>query len=230
MENDPAVPNNPEVHPDGYWLSHEERHCFDPVLAQQLVSLFHSKNVCDFGCGLGTYVNRLRQAGIKCDGFDGNPNTEELSSGACHTLNLAKVFQLEDRYDVVLCLEVAEHIPKQYETILLNNLAAHSKQTIVLSWAVPEQDGYHHVNCRTNCYSIYQFWKRGFWLQPTATLLLRRHCSLPFFRNTLVVFSKHPVPLSLAELKATAKLVIRDVARLSRWWLRSAWRTFYCAR
>src|SRR5205085_2791268 len=95
------------VHPQGYWLSHEEGHFFDPILADRLAVLLSGRSVCDFGCGLGKYVQSLRENGLDCDGYDGNPNTCLLSSGTCRTLNLAEPFYLEKQYDAVICLEVA---------------------------------------------------------------------------------------------------------------------------
>jgi len=159
----------PRLHPQGYWLSHEEGHkspevgyFFDPVLAEELGRLLSGSSICDFGCGLGKYVQYLRAQGFECDGFDGNPHTGTLTDGACQSLNLAEPVQLGRIYDAVICLEVGEHIPKKFEAVFLDNLTKHAKNTIALSWAIPGQDGDGHVNCRSNSYIIYQFWKEVF--------------------------------------------------------------------
>jgi hypothetical protein len=207
---------SPRIHPQGYWLSDEEGHEFDRVLAHELGLFMRGKSVCDFGCGTGKYVHWLRRSGLECDGYDGNPNTYELSLGACHTLNLAEPFHLAQRYDAVICLEVAEHVPKQYETIFLDNLARHAKEMIVLSWAVPGQKGDGHVNCHTNSYAICKLWQRGFRFQPTATLSLRAHCSLPWFASTLMVFSKTRAPRSSSELRAAARIFLQGLKRLDK--------------
>src|SRR5471030_400678 len=113
--------NTPRLHPQGYWLSHEEGHIapeigylFDSDLAEQLSLFLIGKSVCDFGCGLGKYVAWLRTRGFECDGFDGNPNTNTLTGGMCRSLNLAEPVQLDNKYDAVICLEVGEHVPKQF--------------------------------------------------------------------------------------------------------------------
>jgi hypothetical protein len=209
--------NAPQLHSQGYWMSHEEGHvdCFDPVLAQELGVLFQGKAVCDFGCGMGKYVDWLRKRGVECDGYDGNPNTGVLTNGMCHTLNLAQLVQLEKQYDGVLCLEVGEHVPKQYEAIFLDNLVRHSKELIVLSWAIPRQGGDGHVNCRSNSYVIYQLWKRGFYFQPRWTALLRSNCCLSWFRNTLMVFCKNRrPPFTLPERRAASQIIGADIERL----------------
>ena len=55
-------------------------------------------------------------------------------------------------HDAVLSLEVGEHIPEDYEDIYLENLDRHADKIIILSWAVPEQGGFGHVNERDNGY------------------------------------------------------------------------------
>jgi Methyltransferase domain len=213
----PEAMKSPQVHAEGYWLSHEEGHYFDPSLAQELTLLLHGKSVCDFGCGLGKYVNWLRKVGFEADGYDGNPNTGVLTKGVCRSLNLAERFRLERQYDAVICLEVGEHIPKQLESVFLDNLVSHAKEMIVLSWAIPGQEGDGHVNCRSSSYVIYQLFKRGFRLQPRWTALLRANCSLYWFKNTLMVFRKSRVRWwSMAERKAAGYIVSADIERLKR--------------
>ena len=40
-------------------------------------------------------------------------------------------------YDWVMSLEVAEHIPQDYEAIFIDNIVRHAREGVVLSWAVP---------------------------------------------------------------------------------------------
>jgi len=46
----------------------------------------------------------------------------------------------------ILSLEVAEHIPAQFESIYIDNLVKHAKEDIILSWAKLGQSGHSHVN------------------------------------------------------------------------------------
>lgn len=50
------------------------------------------------------------------------------------------------RYDWVLSLEVAEHLPRSMEPVFVFNLDRHAKEGVVLSWARKGQGGSHHVN------------------------------------------------------------------------------------
>lgn len=215
--------NSPQVHSQGYWLSREEGHFsqeqgyfFDEALAEELAMLLTGKSVCDLGCGMGKYVRWFRKRGFECDGFDGNPNTAELTDGECRPLNLAEPAQLPKQYDAVISLEVGEHIPRQYEAIFLDNIARHAKSTIVLSWAIPGQEGDGHVNCRANSHVIFQLWKRGFRFDPVTSMQLRANCSLDWLKHTLMAFSKRRSSHSEAEKKALLKIVLADIERLKR--------------
>jgi tryptophanyl-tRNA synthetase len=50
------------------------------------------------------------------------------------------------QYDWIISLEVAEYIPEKYEAVYLDNIFRHAKEGIILSWAVPEQEGLSHIN------------------------------------------------------------------------------------
>ncbi len=47
-------------------------------------------------------------------------------------------------------MQVLEHVPEQFEAIVLDNLVRSAREGIVLSWAVPGQPGHHHVNLQTS--------------------------------------------------------------------------------
>ena len=64
----------------------------------------------------------LKKAGLNIDGFDGNPYTETLTNGLAKVIDLTKPHKFNKPYDWVISLEVAEHIPKKFESIYVNNL------------------------------------------------------------------------------------------------------------
>src|SRR3990172_12853162 len=102
-----------EVGPTGIWLRVADNiHRFDAGLAAALASFFQERggNVLDFGCGDGSYVRSLREAGIECDGYDGNPNAPAMTGGLCGVLDFTLPVRLNLTYAWVLSLEVGEHI------------------------------------------------------------------------------------------------------------------------
>jgi SAM-dependent methyltransferase len=182
----------------GYWTFEGERyeaeHVYDSKLSDALVAVAKKCKVTktyDFGCGPGKYVQNFRNNGIDATGFDGNPLTSNIPN--CSVQDLTAEFQLEP-VNFLLCLEVCEHVPKQFENKLLNTLDRHVNPggTLVLSWAVVGQPGTGHVNCQNNDYVINKFKSMGYAFDKDESMSLRNNVSnnAPWFRNTTLVFKK----------------------------------------
>ncbi len=195
----PPVP----IHERGFWMGVEDRgyHFTDPVLAQMLGVFFlkeGAKLIFDFGCGPGEYVRILKSFGLECLGFDGNPDTVERTQGLGSVLDLSEPFDLAQKCDWALCLEVGEHIPQRYEKTLLANLHSHNQKGIILSWAVLGQEGHGHVNPQENAYIKEQMAGYGYQNDLAIENLLREKATLSWFKNTLMVFRKSIDPTGRA--------------------------------
>ena len=92
------------------------------------------------------------------------------------------------RYDWVLCMEVLEHIPAQYEQIVLDNIDRAAGYGVVLSWAVPGQQGFSHVNGRPKTYVHQVMTDRGFTFDNRTSIALRELATLQWLRNNLMLF------------------------------------------
>lgn len=178
----------------GYWEGGgHENHLFDSSLANGLLKLFNNlkvKTVLDLGCGTGDYTNFFISNGIKCDGYDGNPNTPDVSGGSCGVLNLAHPTDLNKRFDCVLSLEVGEHLPQEYENIFIQNLDTHSTGLIIISWALPGQGGGGHFNEQPNEYVTEKFLNLGYNRNYNMEISLREAAHYWWFKNTIMVFIK----------------------------------------
>ncbi|CAE8593794.1 unnamed protein product, partial [Polarella glacialis] len=91
-------------------------------------------------------------------------------------------------FDWVLCLEVGEHVPKQYADALLSNLKRHARHGLIMSWS-EDWEGIGHVNClsRVQFIALVQE-KTGFVLDPEATEAVRAGCEIDYIARTLAVF------------------------------------------
>lgn len=175
-----------KIHPHGYWLN-DKSPLFDAGVAEELAVLFQGRTVLDLGCGYrGKYVRFLRKRGIECNGIDGNPLTLE----PCQIADLALPIS-QTVHDCVLSLEVGEHIPAEHEGIFLDNVASHAQETVVMSWAIPGQSGYGHVNCQPNARITNQMEARGFRHDKAATQSFRDKANLHWFPNTLMVYQRN---------------------------------------
>ena len=104
-------------------------HLFDRSFMRGLAGFFHERrahSVLDCGAGNGAYAFNLHLAGIRMGCLDGNPSVNTLSKQRCFQADLAQEFDFGTRWDWVMSIEVAEHVPQAYETAYLNNLDRHS--------------------------------------------------------------------------------------------------------
>lgn len=183
----------------GYWEDMsphdiQKEHAFDDRLCAQIKLFLKGENttsVADLGCGLGNYTNEINKDGtIQCEGFDGNPATPILTNDMCKVLDLSKPYVFGKTYDWVMSLEVGEHIPKEYEHILIDNICNAAEHGVILSWAIKGQGGAGHVNCQNNDYIINVMGGKGFAYDEDASSTLRKNATLSWFKNTVMVFRK----------------------------------------
>lgn len=178
------------IHERGYWVgANADLDWIDKRVADALCHLLRGATVADFGCGSGYYVRRLWDAGVQAQGFDGNPETPTLAPG-CRVLDLSEPQDLGPPWQWVLSLEVGEHIPAEFATAFLDNVAQHASAGVVLSWAVPGQPGCGHVNCRSNAWVVAEMARRDFRADWPETQRLRAAAVLPWFRETLLVLRR----------------------------------------
>ena len=181
----------------GFDFESPEQHVYDPSLSKALVEFLvaeKARDVIDIGCGNCAYVGALREAGIDAHGIDANVNTVAVTKGLGRVGDVTTVLPCERVYDWVLCLEVGEHVPKEHECTLIQNLHNLNSEGIILSWAVLGQPGNGHVNCRTNEYMKNIMSCLGYTNDLEVELRLRNSVSgvAHWFRNTLMVFRASP--------------------------------------
>ena len=124
-----------------------------------LISLFKPKSVIDVGCGLGTWLAVFKNLGVKeIFGVDESEYNDEMLIGhrEFKCTDLTKEFDINKKFDLALCLEVAEHIPETYSDAFIRSLILLS-DVIVFSAAIPDQGGQGHVNEQW-----LEYWKEKF--------------------------------------------------------------------
>jgi SAM-dependent methyltransferase len=114
-----------------------------------VVELVRPASVVDVGCGLGVWLSVFRQLGIEdVLGIDGEhvdrtaleiPEDSFLSRDLEHPLAVAR------RFDLVVSLEVAEHLPPESADVFVASLAALGP-VVLFSAAAPYQSGVGHQN------------------------------------------------------------------------------------
>ncbi|CAF3388509.1 unnamed protein product [Rotaria socialis] len=168
-------------------------HHLDQQLCLELSRFFSGSTVYDLGAGMGQYTNCLREVGsVDSLAFDGAENIENASNGTVRFMDLSEPqpWEILGVRDWVLSLEVAEHIPASFESTYLHNIDQANRKGIVLSWAIRNQPGFHHINCRNNSEVISILTSMGYKYNPHRSEQLRYQASLWWFRQTIMIFSR----------------------------------------
>jgi 2-polyprenyl-3-methyl-5-hydroxy-6-metoxy-1,4-benzoquinol methylase len=133
---------------DYSFLDQEEKP-FAQRLVPYLVDTFKPDTVLDLGCGPGTYVNVFNDLGVDCIGYDTDVRVEGMPNIYCKSLHEA-----EEKADLVLCMEVAEHIDSSQNESIVQVMHDTLNPGGVLIWtaAKPGQGGVGHINCQEKTY------------------------------------------------------------------------------
>jgi hypothetical protein len=95
-----------------------------------------------------------------------------------------------DKYDWIMSLEVAEHIPKQHELVYVDNIVRHAGEGLILSWAKIGQGGHSHINEKNFNDVKILMEERGFVHDEIASLKFRNIATLGWLRDNLNIFKR----------------------------------------
>jgi hypothetical protein len=178
------------------------------------------RNLFDFGCSTGYYLEyislhskmELFLAKVEkqyCERFGGHPTRQHMPYNELNLIgvepyvakrpdnhfknilpyDLTKEFDLGQRGSV-LCTEVLEHIPPQFESIAVDNLVRHCDQYLFTSWAVVGQGGHGHFNEKNPDDVLKLFAEKGFILMENLTREARSVCHFDHLKNGFLVFRR----------------------------------------
>lgn len=123
------------------------------------------ESLADLGCGSGAWCDAAVELGIpRVVGFDGAWCAVQSASRAWefreNDLRVSIVGSFS-KFDVVLCLEVVEHIETRFEANIFDSISALS-DAVLFSGAVPGQGGVDHVNERPWAHWAARLMARGY--------------------------------------------------------------------
>lgn len=172
----------------------------------------------DVGCGTGTWIAAAVKMGIKdVFGVDGIPLSEDRLLFPISRLlhrDLTTEWNLSRKFDLLVCLEVAEHLHEFSADQLIASLTAHSDR-ILFSAAPPNQPGQHHVNGQWPEYWQTKFNQNGFVCDDSIRWEVWNDSQIePWYRQNLFVAQK-------TEDEAEPEPRIRSVIHPDAWWVQS---------
>tara|TARA_R110000868_G_scaffold299286_1_gene559575 strand:- start:476 stop:1093 length:618 start_codon:yes stop_codon:yes gene_type:complete len=187
------------IHETGYWYSsytsNNLAHLDSSQLSSWLINFFKKDNqqlIYDFGCGNAYYLTQLYNNGIKNVVGIEPESPAKNSKFKIFPYNLAFELPLTEQGNVI-SFEVAEHIPKKYQDVFIDNIAKLCNNYLIISWAVEGQPGIGHVNCKNNEDVILLFEQKGFTFQEELTKEIKSKPTSMFgyFGHTLMIFKKN---------------------------------------
>jgi SAM-dependent methyltransferase len=151
------------------------------AVVPHLMALLNPRSVLDLGCGQGEWLDTFPvndKVGIDIAaperrGFHRRDLTERFYFGT---------------FDLVLCLEVGEHLPEDAADTLVETCTRHGGR-VVFGAAVPGQEGTGHINCQPHTYWHEKFAGHGFEMFDVVRPLIENdpHVS-PWYRSNAFLY------------------------------------------
>lgn len=130
-----------------------------------ILELVQPNSVIDVGCGVGAWLSVFAELGVhEIRGVDGkwvDKSMLLIPKNCFVSRDLTQPLQMNRTFDLVVSLEVAEHLPIQYAEIFVDSLTRLGP-VVVFSAAIPRQGGTHHVNEQFPNYWAKLFKKRKY--------------------------------------------------------------------
>ncbi|MDE2516995.1 MAG: class I SAM-dependent methyltransferase, partial [Rhodospirillales bacterium] len=175
------------------------------------------ESVLDLGCGNGAWLRGLADGGRRSVlGIEPEAqDPADLQIDAEHILqaDLSRPLDLHRRFDLVLCLEVAEHIDASAADTVVETCVRHG-DLVLFSAAIPGQGGVHHVNEQPPEYWAEKFAAHGYAVRDLIRPLIWNDQQIPvWYRQNLLLFLRQDAP-HLAGLAARNAAAETPLARV----------------
>lgn len=180
------------THPERLNYSHmqAEEKPFADRLALFIKSELDPSSVIDVGCGPGHFVESLRGLGLNAYGID----VDERVRGKDYLEYKSLLDMTDEVADVVLCLEVAEHIEETKSQEVVDKVVNATKEILIWTAAQTGQGGIGHINCQPLDYWKQKFIDAGMThdieLQNRLKDFARQGYHMGWFVNNLLCFRK----------------------------------------
>ena len=170
-----------------------------------VLQLVHASSIVDVGCGVGTWLGGATECGVEdVLGVDGDyvkRDLLEIPQDRFVARDLLQPLRLDRQFELVMSLEVAEHLPPEQAAAFVESLTRLGP-VVLFSAAIPHQNGTFHLNEQFQDYWADLFRDRGY----VAIDCIRRHVWAdrdvePWYAQNALLFVKEE---SLSEYPALA--------------------------
>jgi SAM-dependent methyltransferase len=192
-----------------FYSRHQDQSLQSARIVAPLVMRFAEiRSAIDIGCGVGGWLKAFQENGVaKIRGVDGNyvdRSSLYIASDCFTAADLSRRLNIDDRFDLAICLEVAEHLHPHSASTLVDTLTAIAP-LILLSAAVPGQGGIGHVNEQWPGYWRHKFEDNGFQMVDAIRPAIREDRRVEWwYRQNIVMFASKSLLWANPALRSAA--------------------------
>lgn len=179
------------------WDSSSWRTFFGGV-ADFIVSSFRPASVLDAGCAIGLLVGALRERDVDARGIDISEYAISQVPDALRPFctRASVTDELEGRFDLIVCIEVLEHVAAAEAAAAIASFAAHT-DTVLFSSTPDDHDEPTHINVCSPESWVDTFAQHGFLPRPCSEAVALSPQAIVFDRRLPA-----PVPSELGAYEA----------------------------
>jgi SAM-dependent methyltransferase len=171
-----------------------------------VIEILRPSSVVDVGCALGEWLSVFLQYGIDdVLGIDGEYVDRSLLAiprELFQAEDLTRPLVLNRRFDLAISLEVAEHLPAEVADSFVGSLV-NAAPAVVFSAAIPEQDGFRHLNTQWPRYWAGLFASHRYRVVDCLRPQIWENEAVDFwYRQNLLVFAEDDVIAASPTLQA----------------------------
>lgn len=167
-----------------------------------LISKYKFNSVIDVGCGVGTWLQAAQNLGVKdCRGIEGpwlKRSDVVAKNLAISMQNLLEPIVCNDRFDLALSLEVAEHLPLNRAEAFVSELC-NLAPIILFGAAMPGQTrGINHINLQWQDWWRKKFADNGYEAVDALRPIIWRDTKIPiWYRQNALLYARPETFFSL---------------------------------
>lgn len=214
-----------------YTKEYYRTHCGEPyenrevwakkfeIIAQKIVDEYAPKTVLEVGCAMGYLVEALRDRGVEAYGIDVSEyaisKVREDIKPYCKVSSITDELpeELPKKYDLVIMIEVIEHLYEDQVNDAMDYLCRYSDQ-IIFSSSSDDLEEITHVNVQEQEYWAMKFAQRGFYRMINSNLEYISNCACRYMRDSKLIHTVYDYEKCIRETKNGWKKQVNEYEQL----------------